>query len=154
MKYTQEQIDEYRAKWLAQLRSPEAKKTCSKLEDPEKPNHRCCLGHACYVLGLTRTVEEIQDDIFNYDAVYYDNGYSYLPISACEMLDINPDGDFKEVINVTMNQKQFCKNLAELNDDTELQPAEIADIIEENFKANNFTPHTLLDINGNPKEYE
>ena len=53
---TQEQVDENRQKWLAVLRAPESSKAVGVLESRTDENSRCCLGHACHALGITRTV--------------------------------------------------------------------------------------------------
>ena len=141
MKYTQKQINEYRAKWLAQLRSPKAKKTTLKLEDFKKPNKRCCLGHACHALGIKREVLESNYSLGN-SIVHYENEPTYLPEEAYEKLDITSEGRFVTPVELDHIHKYYkgdvYKNLARINDHTALTPAEIADVIEEQFKANNF----------------
>ena len=141
MKYTKAQIDEYRAKWLAQLRSPEAKKTTLKLENPKKPNNRCCLGHACHALGIQREVLESKNTVNGW-MVHYGEQASYLPDEASLKLAILCNGEFVNEIKIDHIHSYYAnieyKNLAQINDHTELTPAEIADIIEEQFKANNF----------------
>ena len=136
MKYTQEQIDDYRAQWLAQLRSPEAKQARGKLEDPDDPNKRCCLGHACHILGLERTVKKPEWRAS--DCVFYGKNCgeaSWLPREACKKLNVSLKGSFKvpvAVDGITVN------SLSIINDYTKLSLSEIADVIEEQFKADNF----------------
>ena len=140
MKYTQEQIDKYRAQWLAQLRSPEAKKTTGKLEDPDAPEKRCCLGHACHALGAKRTVER-REAYEHRDTVFYGEKYgeaSWLPLEVRQKLNISLKGSFRvpvPVDGITVNA------LSIVNDYTKLLPSEIADIIEAQFKADNFLPY-------------
>ena len=139
MKYTQKQIDEYRRIWLEQLRSPEAKKAQGKLEDPDKPDHRCCLGHACHILGLLRVVK-IPEWRANECVFYGDGGWdsSWLPIEAREKLNVSLKGSFKTPVTVdgiTVNA------LSVVNDYTKLSLSEIADVIEEQFAADNFLPY-------------
>ena len=47
-------LQENRKKWLDYLREPGRQKTRSKLEDYANNEARCCLGHACKVLGAVR----------------------------------------------------------------------------------------------------
>ena len=138
MKYTKEQINKYRAEWLAQLRSPEAKKAQGKLEDPEKPDHRCCLGHACHVFGLRRVVKVVEWK--SRECVFYGETHeeaSWLPYEARQKLNISLKGSFKAVVavdGITVNA------LSVVNDYTKLSLPEIADLIEEQFEADNFLP--------------
>ena len=144
--YTQEEIDENRRKWLAQLRDPESKKTTEKLESSIKSNERCCLGHACHALSADR--EAFADGI-----VYYDGEEGILPRSVEQKLNITHRGDFKEPITVRFMKRVDlpvgirpygteieANDLIEVNDFTDLTPKEIADVIEEQFRTNNFCP--------------
>ena len=139
MKYTQEQINEYRAQWLAQLRSPEAKQTRGKLEDPNNPDHRCCLGHACHVFGARRVVKVVEWK--SRECVFYGDTYeenSWLPLEVRQKLNISLKGSFKtdvEADGITVN------SLSIINDYTKLSLSEIADLIEEQFAADNFLPN-------------
>ena len=136
-KYTQEQIDEFRAQWLAQLRSSEAKKHVRWLEDAEDSDKRCCLGHACHALGIDRHI-----NVINQMVAYGDNAFSLmntkvLPSEAQAKLNINESGEFVHTIRLNGKGILF-QSLSHLNDRSGLEPHEIADIIEENFKSNNF----------------
>ena len=136
MKYTQAQIDEYRAMWLAQLRSPEAKKAQGKLEDPDKSNYRCCLGHACHILGVQRKIAK--PEWRANQCVFYGCENSWLPLEAREKLNVSLKGSFKVPIavdGITVNA------LSVINDYTKLSLSEIADVIEEQFKNDNFIDH-------------
>ena len=134
MKYTQEQINEYRAKWLAQLRSPEAKQWTGELESRDEPNKRCCLGHACHALKAERSYTD--------DIVYYgwgqDMDSSTLPYSVAKKLNINNSG---AMINSYVHGLDVYSGLTIINDSGVFSLSEIADIIEEGFKKNNFYPY-------------
>ena len=149
MKYTQEQIDEYRAKWLAQLRSPEAEQWTGELESYHEPNKRCCLGHACHVLETKRSqVNSLHEVIYGSGN---DANSSALPHSVAEKLNITPDG---ELFNCYVHGNDVYGALTIINDSGVFSLSEIADIIEEGFKKNNFYTYEELDSNGNPKGYE
>ena len=147
MKYTQEQINEYRAKWLAQLRSPEAQQWTGELESLREPDRRCCLGHACHALGAERSYTDL--------TVYYGKGRdmdsSTLPYSVAKKLNITNSG---AMINSYVHGNDVYSGLTIINDCGVFSLSEIADIIEEGFKTNNFYPYESLDINGNPTNYE
>ena len=134
MKYTQEQINEYRAQWLAQLRDPKSEFWMGELESIESPNKRCCLGHACHALEAQR-----EEDWNGQEIIYrFGNDWdvSYLPLGIAEKLNITTHGQFREPVTVDHYE---ADNLGALNDSGLLDtPAQIADIIEEQFKNDNF----------------
>ena len=135
--YTQEEIDENRREWLAQLRDPESKKTIGELESYDDTNERCCLGHACYALNIHCDIN-ITDR-----TVSYDTEAGKLPNSACRKLNIDRIGRLNNDILLSDDDEYdnfYISNLTTLNDDTDLSPQEIADIIEDQFKTNNFKP--------------
>ena len=131
MKYTQEQINEYRAMWLTQLRSPEAKQWTGELESLNWPEKRCCLGHACHALQAERSYT----DCYVYYGSDNDVESSTLPYSVAEKLNITNDG---EMINCYVHGNDVYGELTKLNDSGVFSLSEIADIIEEGFKKNNF----------------
>ena len=135
------------AKWLEQLRRPESKKQMCMLflNDVENVNHEtaCCLGHACKAI--------IPDDIKWRDAIGHGNeGWTadgiagYLPRVMQELLDIGQDGEFLTGFNVPLGRVH--KTLSSINDCTALTPQEIADIIEEKYRNNDFVPHQQGDV--------
>ena len=126
---TQEQVDENRQKWLAVLRAPESKRASGILESRYEENARCCLGHACHALGISRTVPS------GPGYVHYDSESKWLPMNARRALMVNSNGYFKK--SIIVDGRMFF-SLAQLNDNTELSPQEIADVIEEQFENNNF----------------
>ena len=136
MKYTQKQIDEYRAKWLTQLRDPESKLLIGELESIDDPNKRCCLGHACHALEAERTLD------FTGQEVYYscgnDRDMAYLPLGIAEKLNITNNGKLRKPYQFTPRGFEY-EDLAYLNDSGLVDsPAIMADIIEEQFKNDNF----------------
>ena len=131
--YTQEEIDENRRKWLAQLRDLDSKKEFGQLENVKDSNARCCLGHACHALGIRRRVKQYPSS--SIDLVAYENTSGALPSSACYMLNITAIGRFIEKIIVN---GESCSDLSDVNDNTLLSPAEIADVIQDQFNNNNF----------------
>ena len=136
MKYTQKQINEYRAKWLAQLRSPEAKQWTGELESYDEPNKRCCLGHACHVLETERSVSLYNREVFYGSERDMDS--STLPYSVAEKLNIMNSG---AMINAYVHGNDVYSGLTIINDSGIFSLSEIADIIEEGFKKNNFYPY-------------
>ena len=135
--YTQEQIDENRQKWFKVLRDPESKKITNQLEDPEDPNARCCLGHACHALGIEREIElDPKKELYN---VYYHGSNIVLPDIVSQMLNISNAGDFKKTIYV---KNTPVSNLTQLNDTTSLTPSEIANVIEDQIENNNLSIFT------------
>ena len=136
MKYTQKQIDKYRAKWLAQLRSPEAEQWTGKLENYEKPNKRCCLGHACHVLKAKRSQVNSLHEVIYGDG--NDANSAVLPHSVAEKLNITTDG---ELFNCYVHGNDVYGALTIINDSGVFSLSEIANIIEEGFKEGNFYPY-------------
>ena len=145
MKYTKEQINEARQKWLAQLRDPESKKLTLRLEDAEDPKARCCLGHACHALGLPRSVDtehELATGSKLVLVLYGEDEHTdrftsdVLPMNAAEMLDISVVGTFVKPLVHRGVQPPYM-SLSDLNDESTLTPAEIADVIEEQFEKDN-----------------
>ena len=127
--YTKTQITENRQKWLAVLRDPESKKTRGVLESCTDPDARCCLGHACHALGITKTMPLFPGYIL------YHSESQYLPMHARRALMVSRNGSFKK--SIIIDNKELS-NIAQVNDMTDLTPQEIADVIEDQFENNNF----------------
>ena len=123
-------ISENRKIWLKQLRDPNAKKAIGALESSSCPDLRCCLGHACYALGIERKESSTR--------VFYGGKnewkYTSLPRPVSEMLGIDDFGLFKEPVLYKLKE---YKSLADLNDKSDITPQKIADIIEANLEADN-----------------
>ena len=137
-------------KWLSVLRDPKSKKHVGSLESLHDSNTRCCLGHACHALHSNKTIFE--------DKVCYgaEKEYTFLPQKIAKLLNITPDGEFATPIHISRDYSNIdsdenvdedinylptsigYNDLVSLNDDTILSPAEIANIIEEQYKNKNF----------------
>ena len=130
MKITPE-IEANRAKWLAALRRPGSGKRVGCLEDVEAPHKRCCLGHACAALapGL-RFVDTLAGA-----RVRYRGHDKTLPAEVSRMLGIDREGTFRATVDAGGRSNV---GLMELNDATNLTSAEIADVIEAQFRLDNF----------------
>ena len=98
MKYTHKQIEEYRAKWLAQLRDPKSKYWMAELESIDDPNKRCCLGHACHALGAIKNVDYENEVRYTFGD---DWDVAYLPPGIAKMLNITNDGKLRQPYQVT-----------------------------------------------------
>ena len=124
-------------KWMRVLRDPESKKTTGQLQDIIYEKHRCCLGHCCHAAGADVKIDEIS---VGEEAVTYsylgNNDYACLPETLAEELDITATGCFINKVEVRGEQ---MGSLTDVNDNSLLSPAEIADLIEEN--KDNFIPY-------------
>ena len=103
-------------KFLKVLRDPESKKYKFLLINPSNSNERCALGHLYHALGV------------NNDA----NGWSVVNLllgdgQGCFTRDIKYKGE-------------FFKTLSCLNDGTDIQLFELADIVEREWKSGNLFP--------------
>ena len=155
MKYTSEEINENRQKWLDQLRNPEAGKHQRQIEDVANPSKRHVMGHACHVLGAERDTYE--DKFVTYkdaeDMQFY-NGLGrsmtsagILPYTVAEKLNITRHGRF----NIELyRDRTFFRNLTLINDKSEMTLHEMADIIEKQFANDNFAPFSDI---YNPKKF-
>ena len=124
---------EARIKWLDYLREPGRKKYTRRLENPENPEERCCLGHGCHALKdsahVTRMVRKSTIAI-DETAVFYDGYETSLPHALVGLLGITPTGAFCNALDID-GESPAC--LAEVNDYTNFTMAEIATLIEEMF---------------------
>ena len=118
------------AKWVGVLKDPESGKATEQLFSAERTNFACCLGHACRALDP--------------DCISLDGDYGYvadgagqvLPLHLADLLGISQKGDFREPVPY---DGTFFLSLAELNDFSDIQPADIADVIVSQYKLGNFT---------------
>ena len=119
-------------KWLKVLRDPASKKAKGELESLGLPEYRCCLGHLCYALEVpSRRVDNNLE--YGEDR---DTSYTQLPEYIARQVGITQDGDF--IRDVEYDEVGTFGCLADLNDQTDITPQEIADIIEREAKAGNF----------------
>ena len=101
---------------------------------------RCCLGHYCAAKGLQAVAVKVYDletgskVLYTYDPQYEKNIYA-LPQHLAKSLGITKYGRF--VQSVVVEGRQMV-GLTDVNDYTDLSPAQIADVIEQQFAAGNF----------------
>ena len=144
-----EEVNNNREKWLKFLRSNGINKAKGHLETPKSygvKNSRCCLGHACHILGF-KARHGVRSN--NDDVVRYNSANLTLPRAAREMLNITKEGKF--LIPVEVKGKKCTHSyisMAHLNDNTSLTLKEIADIIEEQLKAGNVIEPYLYHLEG------
>lgn len=140
--------------WLRALRDPSAEKHCGTLEDYDNPKARCCLGHACVAFGLERADDQWTQDNYGDDIVLYgshDGEYeeTVLPKSLSMRLNLSPGGNFIEKVEIEGQNENgapiLFDSLVHVNDDSTLTLAQIADLIEEQNRKNNFHKTDPLD---------
>ena len=121
--------------WLKVMRDPEFGKATGTLEDPNNPSKRCCLGHLGYSMKASRRWNVITARVDYFYGGDDSWSSSYLPISLAKELDIDNIGSF--INPITVGGIEEFKSMSELNDDTDLTSAAIADIIEDQWEAGN-----------------
>ena len=132
--------EEARKTWFAFLREPGRKKHTGELESVLDNERRCCLGHACHVLGANRT------EICRDSSIYYGNQSGILPDSIAEMLDMDAEGCLYSSIDLDGDEEADggIDTITALNDDTDLNPAQIADVLEKQFERGNVVPYRKI----------
>ena len=113
------------------MRDPRFGKMQQQLEDPDNSNDRCCLGHLCHAMNVPSELDNDGDPEYIFDG---DSHSAYLPSGLAKALDMTTQGDFMRGIIV---DGVVVMHMSGLNDDTDLTPAQIADVIEEQFEAGN-----------------
>lgn len=123
-------MNEYRKKWLEGLRSGNFKQGygCLKYGDSY-----CCLAVACEVLKDDLKIDVTRD--FDSITTEYNGESVALPEAVQKALGISNFGRFKREININSNRYE---SLSQLNDQGYHDFKDIADIIEVNFKNDNF----------------
>lgn len=124
-----EDVKANRQKWIDFLREEGRVKAVNILDNGNEK--RCCLGHACFVLGVTRHVERMSNGVA---AVYYGKQWNRVraPDELVELLGLNDNlGRFKDGALTHASRERF--SLADINDSTHATPKEIADFIEANY---------------------
>ena len=136
--------------WLAKMRHLKSKKHQGSLEKAHHPEHRCCLGHACAAFGVDRLSERENSGVVSYGS--RDEGWhsKVLPVELVRRLRIKNNGEFKKPITIKGYRTEFDRpvefgSLVEINDNTRLSLAQIADIIERENKADNFEEPEMLE---------
>ena len=136
--------------WLNVMRDPESGKATGELEDATNPSERCCLGHLAYSMESDRRRNNIGPSVEYFYPGSASWSTTYLPVSLAKELDMDKIGSFIKPITVDGIVKfngaitEF-NSMSELNDDTDLTSAQIADIIEEQWEAGNIGPFNDMD---------
>ncbi|MCY4499246.1 MAG: hypothetical protein OXC14_18425 [Rhodospirillaceae bacterium] len=137
MRYTREEVQANRERWLEYLREEGRLKHVGSLENAEAPDERCCLGHGAHCLDAPRQVVGMDHHI-----VEYDGESSFLGDNVSELLNLHKSGQFHDTITIKGQVGEDDEliefdNLTQVNDDTSLEPGEIADVIAEQFEKGN-----------------
>lgn len=139
--YTRKQIRENRLKFAKGLQEPHRERETNRLEHPNKPNMRCCLGHGCNIFDIERTVTNFE----SYNKVKYGAEYSdaTAPKELIELLGLNDTcGGTKEPDDYLIKSQRYLTNL---NDVLEMKPQEIGKLIEGWIEGGKGTPFIPLD---------
>jgi len=120
-----------RLRWIDHLLKPDTKKMKRMLESYDSPHARCCLGHACYVLGADRKVED--------QRIYYDSCSATLPTPIIDKLCMHDDlGHGKDITKLLLNSEY--NSLSSLNDATEATPQDIGKYLMTVIRGGDLTP--------------
>lgn len=149
-------VSEARRSWLNYLRRPESRRAKGRLENPVDVEHRCCLGHACAAFSISGIVP-IERRVCNtkgtlsgrmFPVVFYgkreDWSENKLPYFIAKMLDITTEGKFRKEVkigNIFTTMYGKFDSLVPMNDDIDISPQQIADVIQEQFEKDNFVPY-------------
>ena len=126
--------DEAWKKWMEVLRDPSSLKKIGVLESNVNPNARCCLGHACHALipETRRVTLPRAGSLVRYGADEW--SAQVLPPELTELLGVDASCTFKKRVEVPRDRIKDTSTLnlsaTALNDNTDLSPSEIADILE------------------------
>ena len=121
-------------KWLKVLRSPLSQREKGRLENGTYSEARCCLGHLCHALDIPRHQSGAGTMVEYGDVDDKDISWSQLPEYVVRQVGISRNGDFFKAVEY---KDEIYHCLADLNDETDITPQEIADVIEREAKADN-----------------
>jgi hypothetical protein len=128
-----EEVKANRRKWIDFLREDGRKKAVDALDVGNE--ERCCLGHACFVLGVEQHVSVSQE---NSNGIFYGKGWNCgaAPAELIELVGLRSSGGsfapFTFAVEMNL-QSLMITSLAELNDKTNYTPKEIGDFIESHY---------------------
>lgn len=142
-KYTRSEILAARQKWIDFLLIKGRRKATGILDEGD--GHRCCLGHACYVLGLPRKPRESR-------GFSYDNGESELaPPMLIESLGLwDAEGGTQSIEHkITLARFEDSLHdsyptLAQINDETDASPRQIGEYLATVIEGGDHTPFRPL----------
>ena len=135
MDITKKQIKQNREKWLKVLRDNKSRKYFFSLEDGTNRNARSILGHACHALGEKKKRIEVGHGL-KITCYGLDKSGQFCPDSVFEKLDITETGAFRNPVYV--NGGGYFDSIQDLFYGNLISLKEIADIIEREFKKDNF----------------
>lgn len=128
----------YRRKWIGGMKLPTTVKGRGHLVEDPKTGARCCLGHACHILGA-----EYDDNLRSYDG-----RIDYAPPSIVEALGLwtstGSVGD--DTFSLEGPAGDRYNNLAELNDHTSITPQEIGAYLETVIMGGPATPFRPIEV--------
>lgn len=135
---TNQEIYQNRLKWIKFLLKPDTKKFKGVLEDINNPDYRCCLGHACHVFNLEKTI--INAESFG-KQILYENFVAVLPYSLVEKLHMWGDsGEAKNFDNKGTLKDLDVYSLVTLNDSTDYTPQQIGEYLMKVIMGGDGTP--------------
>ena len=123
-------ILENRRKWIDHLKDPSTKKFGKLLESISDPEARCCLGHACHVLGAVRCVMA--------GSVFYDGSRTVLSQYMVDQLGLHTNGGRSN--DGSKLGKWNYSTLSVINDHTDANPQEIGAYLETVIMGGPHTP--------------
>jgi hypothetical protein len=129
------EIIEARKKWIAYLKNSDTLKTIGKLEDPDNPNKRCCLGHACHIFEVERQASKFK--------VLYDDHSARLPESLVLKLGMWSVYGSGKLVQYKLRGLDV-KSLSSLNDDADYTPQQIGEYLETVIEGGDDTPFKSL----------
>lgn len=135
--YTRDEVLAYRVKWIDFLLNPKRKKAVEVLD--EGKGHRCCLGHACYALGLHKTKDGSNSGFFKYN-----DELEVAPQQLVEMLGLyDTNGGIKPFSSISYSGGNYS-SLASWNDDSEVTPQEVGAYLKTVIEGGDHTPFKPL----------
>ena len=152
MTITRSEVLANRERWIAYLREPGRKKTKGRLIDKDDFEARCCIGHACVILEIPYETKSIGLGPAERNEYEFAGQQYYAPTVLIEKLGLNDRsgifdfdnplfGSWCEKVNLGTSDA----SLANINDHTNIQPGQIADLIELFIEGGNGTPFKALD---------
>ena len=135
--HADDDVNAVRWQWIDWLRVPGRQKQTDVLENPQNPDARCCLGHACAAFKLPRKVEDLHDVDEGLKQVTYAGCSVTLPTELQMKLDVTDNCGFVRPITYG-NGIHSCAS--GINDETDATPEDIAGILVAQFIAGNCQP--------------
>ena len=131
-----DQILENRRKWIDYLKQPTTKKGVDRLSNSRNTEERCCLGHACHVIGIP----------YDRENNTFDSCWSYPPESLVEALGLwDRAGSCSSWQTYFLPGGKF-RSLATWNDDSDVTPQEIGAYLETVIEGGPETPFKPLEL--------